>query len=102
MNEIKNKVFKVCPKTGRVIAVRRPEGWRRVFLPLVGFLALVWFLIRVVPKPARAAYPCQRVAAPLASGFVLWLAGMAGASVAFRHARGRFQQARYLTGALAV
>ena len=42
----------------------------------MGFLALLWFLVRVIPKPSRAAYPCQRAAFPLASGFVLWLAGL--------------------------
>ena len=60
---------------------------------------MIWVLVRVAPKPARAAYPCQRVAMPLASGFLLWLASMGGASLAFRHARGKFQQARYVTGA---
>ena len=47
----------------------------RILLQLTGFLALVWFLIRVIPKPSRAAYPCQRAAFPLASAFVLWVAG---------------------------
>ena len=46
--------------------------------PLAGLAALLWFLIRVIPKPARAAYPCQRAAAPLAGGFLVWLAGLAG------------------------
>ncbi len=48
----------------------------RVLLLLTGFLALVWFLIRVIPKPSRAAYPCQRAAFPLASAFVLWVVGI--------------------------
>ena len=102
MNRVKQAIFKTCPKSGKVVGLRRPEGWRRIFIPLIGFAALVWFLVRVVPKPSRAAYPCQRVAMPLASGFVLWLAGMAGATVAFGKARNRFQQARFATGALAV
>ena len=42
---------------------------------LSGAAALAWFLIRVIPKPSRAAYPCQRAAFPLASGFVVWVAG---------------------------
>jgi hypothetical protein len=46
--------------------------------PVAGLLALIWFLVRVVPKPARAAYPCQRVALPAALGFVIWLAGGLG------------------------
>jgi hypothetical protein len=40
-----------------------------------GAAALVWFLVRVIPKPSRASYPCQRAAFPLASSFVIWLVG---------------------------
>src|SRR3974390_173415 len=28
----------------------------------MGLFSLLWFLVRVIPKPSRAAYPCQRVA----------------------------------------
>jgi uncharacterized protein (DUF362 family) len=45
----------------------------RLSAAVVGFTALVWFLLRVIPKPSRAAYPCQRAAFPLASAFVLWI-----------------------------
>ncbi|MBN1647241.1 MAG: DUF362 domain-containing protein [Spirochaetales bacterium] len=44
---------------------------RRVLLSLGGFGALIWFLIRVVPKPSRANYPCMKVAAPMAAYFVI-------------------------------
>jgi gluconolactonase len=54
----------------------------------------VWFLIRVVPKPSRALYPCQRVAMPLASGFVAWLLGLFGSVVFFRRARRFLRQSR--------
>jgi uncharacterized protein (DUF362 family) len=47
----------------------------RIFLTLVGFIALIWFLIRVIPKPQRASYPCQKAAFPLASAFVIWVSG---------------------------
>jgi uncharacterized protein (DUF362 family) len=43
---------------------------------IIGFAALCWFLVRVIPKPSRAAYPCQRAAFPIASSFILWLAGL--------------------------
>ncbi len=43
----------------------------RFLLSLGGFGALVWFLIRVIPKPIRATYPCMKAAAPLAANFVL-------------------------------
>ena len=94
--------FKVCPKTGRIVGVKGAGQLPLILLPAVGSLALVWFLIRVVPKPSRAAYPCQRVAAPLAGSFLLWLAGIAGASVAFHAARAKLRQARYATAGLAL
>ncbi|HNS02614.1 MAG TPA: DUF362 domain-containing protein, partial [Anaerolineae bacterium] len=102
MDALKSRLFRTCPKTGRIVGVRQPEGWTRVFFPLIGLAALIWFVVRVAPKPSRAVYPCQRVAMPLASGFVLWLAGIVGASLAFGKARGKFHQARYVTGGLAV
>ena len=95
-------LFKVCPKTGRIVGVRAPRQLPLILLPAAGFLALAWFLIRVVPKPSRAAYPCQRVAAPLAGSFLVWLAGIAGASIAFHQARARLRQARYVAAGLAL
>jgi len=71
-------------------------GW---LFPVAGILSLIWFLIRVIPKPSRATYPCQRVAAPLASGFVIWLAGLVGSTIAYRKARRFFRQSRYVVAA---
>jgi len=59
-------------------------------------LSLIWFLIRVVPKPSRATYPCQRVAAPLAGSFVAWLAGLIGSTLAYHKARCLLHQSRYV------
>ena len=94
--------FKKCPVTGRIVGLRRPEELPWLLFPAVSFLALVWFLVRVVPKPSRAAYPCQKVAAPLAGSFLVWLAGIAGAGIAFRQARVRMRQARYASAGLAL
>ncbi len=71
-------------------------------LPITGLLALAWFLIRVVPKPSRAMYPCQRVAMPLASGFVVWLLGIAASVAALRKARSSLQGKRYALALAAV
>src|SRR5512139_483281 len=101
-NSIQLRLFEVCPKTGRIVGVRELRQLPAILLPVVGFLALVWFLIRVVPKPSRAAYPCQRVAAPLAGSFLLWLAGITGASLAFSQAGTKLRQARYAMAALAL
>lgn len=82
--------------------VSRTSRPRRLLLPAAGFLALIWFLIRVVPKPSRATYPCQRAAAPLAASFLVWLTGIAGAGFAFRQAQAKLRQARYTAAGLAL
>ena len=38
-----------------------------------GVASTIWFLIRVIPKPSRATYPCMKAAAPMASSFVIYL-----------------------------
>ena len=63
---------------------------------------MLWFLVRVIPKPSRATYPCQRLAFPLASGFVIWLIGVVGSVAAFRKARFYFARSRYVVGAVCV
>ena len=68
--------------------------WPLWLLPLAGLLSLIWFLIRVVPKPSRAAYPCQQVAAPLAGGFVVWLTGVVTSLFALRKGKSFLRQSR--------
>ena len=90
----------VCPKTGRVFP-RQPQArsktrWAAWLLPAAGLASLAWFLVRVLPKPSRATYPCQRMAFPIASGFVAWLVGMVTAIVAFRKAKEFGRQHRAL------
>ncbi len=79
----------------------RGAGARVVFL-VTGAAALVWFLVRVIPKPSRATYPCQRAAFPIASSFVIYLVGLVGTALAFRRARQRIRQARYLLATICV
>ena len=71
-------------------------------IPVTGLLSLIWFLVRVIPKPSRAMYPCQRVAFPMASGFVAWLLLAMGSAAAFRGAKHHFARARYVVGAICV
>src|SRR5512147_3055319 len=66
----------------------------RLFYCCIGLGSLIWFLIRVVPKPSRAAYPCQRVAGPLAGGFVVWLVSLTGAAFAYRKSKELLRQSR--------
>jgi hypothetical protein len=71
-------------------------------LPFTGFVALLWFLVRVLPKPSRATYPCQRVAFPMASSFIIWVLGLAGSVGAFQKAKRYRTQARFVLCAVFI
>jgi len=95
----------VCPRTGKPIKRTTPRLRRRWMIwlyPLLGFVSLVWFLLRVVPKPSRATYPCQRAAAPLAASFITWLVGVLGSIVAFHRAQSLLRRSRYAVAAIAI
>ncbi len=68
----------------------------KLFFPFIGLGALIWFLIRVIPKPTRATYPCMRVACPMASAFVLYLLGLATSAFAFGRIKEYWKNSRYL------
>lgn len=70
-----NRLFKRCPKSNKIVGFNYASRWFWVISPIVACLAFLWFLIRVIPKPQRAAYPCQRVAVSLFGGFFTYLAG---------------------------
>jgi hypothetical protein len=63
----------------------------------VSILATIWFLVRVIPKPSRATYPCMQVAAPLMSSFVIWILALAGTTFAFKKVKLNFFSAKYLS-----
>ncbi len=67
----------------------------RWLFPLTGLACLIWFLVRVIPKPSRAQYPCMKVAAPIASSFILYITGLAATVFSFKKARHYFRKAQY-------
>jgi len=67
-----------------------------------GAASLVWFLIRVIPKPSRASYPCMKAAAPLASSFVTWLLGMATFAFLLKKAKERLRKSKYFVAAVLI
>jgi hypothetical protein len=77
------------------------ENWRRWgwLFPIVGFLALIWFLIRVLPRPSRVRYPCQRVAGPLAFSFLAWVGGMIASIFAAQRMRKLLRSSRFVLAA---
>lgn len=72
----------------------------KLYFHLIGLGALIWFLVRVIPKPSRAAYPSMRAAFPVASAFVLYILGLAASALAVVKAKAHWRSARYAIAAL--
>lgn len=51
----------------------KSAGPSKVFFFFLGISSFIWFLIRVIPKPSRASYPCMRATAPFMSAFILYM-----------------------------
>lgn len=92
--------FIVCPKSGRIVGFASTSRWRYLWIPCIGLAALLWILVRVIPKPSRANYPCQQAAIPLASGFVGYLLSFPAAVLAYHNGRKYVRHARYFAAAL--
>jgi hypothetical protein len=77
LSRIKKMFFKTCPKTGRIINVRIENEWLYYLtFPILGILAMIWILVRVIPKPSRLTYPCIKIAMPFASTFLVFITGL--------------------------
>jgi len=95
------KTVKIYEDCSNVITCKSPESHHRqhfsthIVFWATGILSTLWFLIRVVPKPSRASYPCMRAAAPFMSTFIVYLLGVATSVFALRKSRGNFLRAKY-------
>jgi gluconolactonase len=98
----RKQMHSTCPTGAKHTMRNWKYGWLRWAFPLVGLASLIWFLIRVLPKPSRAMYPCQRVAFPLASGFVAWLLGLGASGIALRKAKLNFARRRHVIGLICL
>ena len=97
---IKRFFFRVCPKYGKIRGLRMDTVYHKILFPLVGLVALAWVIIRVAPKPSRAAYPCQQAAIPIAASFVAWLTGTAVGVMLLKMARNYFTRKQLQTSLL--
>lgn len=92
--------FKTCPKTGRIRGIRQDTIFHKILFPLIGLVALVWVIFRVVPKPSRVSYPCQQAAIPVAVGFIAWLAATSFGVMFIRFAQKYFSRKRLFISSL--
>jgi hypothetical protein len=82
--------------------LRRIKVPHKIIFFAMGTVSTIWFLVRVIPKPSRAAYPCMKAAAPLASSFITYLIGITSFTFLFRKARKRMMQSRYLVASVFI
>ena len=74
-----------------------PKEWNKWWMPLIAFIAFLWFVIRVIPKPSRIRYPCQRAAFPLAMGFIAWVIGIFSMSFSIHSIIKNFKENNHLS-----
>jgi hypothetical protein len=86
----------------RKISLLSDKFWHKTLYITIGISATLWFLFRVVPKPARASYPCQKAAFPLATGFVIWMLSLFALSPLKNKVRKLFPQRIWLGSAMIV
>ncbi|MGE5810797.1 MAG: T9SS type A sorting domain-containing protein [Ignavibacteria bacterium] len=100
MKNLIQQFIKICPKTGAFKGLKPVKGFARLFLPLAGFLALLWVLFRVVSKPSRINYPCVRAALPFASGFIAYITGLFLTALIFFKVKKLLKTANYWIASL--
>jgi hypothetical protein len=54
-----SRLFNINTATGRIGSFRKPGLVFFVSFTVMGIASLIWFLVRVIPKPSRATYPCM-------------------------------------------
>ena len=82
--------------TRKIAGILKSRGVQKAIFFFVGITSTIWFLIRVIPKPVRATYPCMRAAAPIMSSFVCYLLTLFGAATTFRLFRKNVRKARWI------
>ncbi len=92
----KEFIFKTCPKTGKIRGIRTDLTLHKVIFPIIGLASLIWVLVRVLPKPSRASYPCQQAAIPAAVLFLTWLGATTGSFMLIKKAKQMFPGRRVL------
>ncbi len=93
------QLFKRCPKTGRIRGINK-QAWPAWTLLFSGIAATIWYLVRVIPKPSRANYPCLQATSPIRLGFLAYIVALAGSVLSFRKASAFFRNSKYFFATL--
>ena len=84
------------------MGLNKPKGLATILFFASGLVSLVWFLIRVIPKPSRISYPCMKVTMPVAYSFIMYLVSVSGSFLFFKKAIHIFRKKRFYYGFAAI
>jgi uncharacterized protein (DUF362 family) len=88
---LRTRLIKLHLKTGPLV-----KALKKWIIPVFSILSLIWILIRVIPKPHRATYPCMKVAVPFASAFIVYIGGLLTSIVLFKKALKKLHASKFL------
>ncbi len=77
-------------------SLRKKKVPAKILFYILGIVSTIWFLVRVIPKPSRATYPCMKAAAPVMASFIIYLLSLTGSVFAFRKFKSSLLKAKYL------
>jgi len=94
---IKKQNYKYPINLRNVVTFLSKKKWlpSRIIFLIIGFLSTCWCLIRIIPKPSRASYPCMKAAAPMATSFIIYILGLFGVVLSFRFTKKHLRNARF-------
>ena len=80
----------------RLLSLLARVATQKSIFILTGIAATLWFLLRVIPKPQRATYPCMRAAAPIMSAFVCYALSLFGILGSLKLLKLNLKRAKYV------
>jgi len=65
--------MKLCKHNFKKKILDKMMNTKGILFHITGIICIIWFLIRVVPKPDRVRYPCQQMSIAIATTYItLW------------------------------
>jgi hypothetical protein len=80
----------------KILNYLKSKSTSKIAFLLLGIASIIWFLIRVIPKPSRASYPCMRATAPFISAFILYFISIGTSILVFKKTNKNFMQSKFM------
>ncbi len=64
--------MKKCKHSLKKKILHKIMNTKGILFHITGIICIIWFLVRVVPKPDRIRYPCQQMSISIATGYIVF------------------------------